>query len=91
MNCLACCYDGYHYCLKVSNVLGYVLGCFWQFFFMIIYLLFLVYLQLWNSISEGSLGVYRGHSGWVHCVTFSKDASKLVSASDDETVKVIIK
>ncbi|XP_015776356.1 PREDICTED: apoptotic protease-activating factor 1-like [Acropora digitifera] len=44
--------------------------------------------QLWNSISEGSLGVYRGHSGWVHCVTFSKDASKLVSASDDETVKI---
>ena len=31
----------------------------------------------------------RGHSGWVHCVAFSQDSSKVVSASDDETVKVI--
>ena len=44
--------------------------------------------QLWNAVSEGSLGVYRGHSGWVHCVAFSQDTCKLVSASDDETVKV---
>lgn len=44
--------------------------------------------QLWNAVSEGSLGVNRGHSGWVHCVAFSQDASKVVSASDDETVKI---
>lgn len=44
--------------------------------------------QLWNAVSEASLGVYRGHSGWVHCVAFSQDASRLVSASEDETVKV---
>ena len=45
-------------------------------------------LQLWNTVNEGSIGVYRGHSGWVHCVALSQDASKLVSSSDDETVKV---
>jgi len=44
--------------------------------------------QLWNAVSEASLGVYRGHSGWVHCVAFSQDASRLVSASEDETVKI---
>lgn len=44
--------------------------------------------KLWNAISEASLGVNRGHSGWVHCVAFSQDACKLVSASDDETVKI---
>ena len=46
-------------------------------------------LQLWNTVSEASLGVYRGHSGWVHCVALSQDACKLVSSSDDETVKVL--
>lgn len=50
--------------------------------------LFIVKFQLWNAVSEGSLGVYRGHSGWVHCVAFSQDSCKLVSSSDDETVKV---
>ena len=45
-------------------------------------------LQLWNTVSEGSLGIYRGHSGWVHRVDFSQDASKLVTTSEDETVKV---
>lgn len=44
--------------------------------------------QLWNTVNEGSIGVYRGHSGWVHCVALSQDASKLVSSSDDETVKI---
>ena len=49
---------------------------------------YLFSLQLWNTVNEGSIGVYRGHSGWVHCVALSQDASKLVSSSDDETVKV---
>ena len=49
---------------------------------------YLYSLQLWNTVNEGSIGVYRGHSGWVHCVALSQDASKLVSSSDDETVKV---
>lgn len=48
----------------------------------------LSFFQLWNAFSEASLGVYRGHSGWVHCVAFSKDGCKLISASDDETIKV---
>lgn len=48
----------------------------------------IVLFQLWNAVSEASLGVFRGHSGWVHCVAFSQDTCKLVSSSDDETVKV---
>ena len=30
----------------------------------------------------------RGHTGPVHCVTFSLDSKRLASASDDKTVKV---
>lgn len=53
--------------------------------------MFIVEFQLWNAVSEASLGVYVGHSGWVHSVAFSQDACKLVTSSDDETVKVLLK
>ncbi|EDO47633.1 predicted protein [Nematostella vectensis] len=44
--------------------------------------------QLWNSKTFARLGVYKGHKGWAHSVGISKDSSKLVSGSEDETVKI---
>ena len=34
------------------------------------------------------MALYRGHASWVHNVAFSSDGTKLVTASDDETVKI---
>ena len=44
--------------------------------------------QLWDMVKGINLAVYRGHTGWVHCVAFSGDSTRLVTASDDETLKV---
>ena len=44
--------------------------------------------QLWNIEAEACMGIFRGHSGWLHFVAFSVDGKKIVTASSDETCKV---
>ena len=43
---------------------------------------------VWNASSKSLLHVLRGHEGWVQAVAFSSDSRYLVSASDEDSVKV---
>ena len=40
--------------------------------------------------AEVCMGIFRGHSGWLHSVCFSQDGERIVTASTDETCKVCV-
>ena len=43
---------------------------------------------MWDTESGSELITLRGHNGEVNSVAFSSDGRRIVSASDDETIKV---
>jgi WD40 repeat protein len=44
-------------------------------------------IHIWNRDTFAHVGELRGHTGTVHSIRFSKDNSKLLSASSDRTVR----
>ncbi|XP_062928578.1 apoptotic protease-activating factor 1 isoform X1 [Mobula hypostoma] len=44
--------------------------------------------ELWDMVSLKRVADCSGHLSWVHCVQFSHDGSKLLSSSDDQTVRL---
>jgi hypothetical protein len=44
--------------------------------------------RLWNAESGREIAVLRGHTDWVHGVSFSPDGSRLVTASGDNTARI---
>ena len=45
-------------------------------------------IRLWNPRTAVCLFVLKGHKGWVQAVAFSSDSLFLVSACEDDTVRV---
>ncbi len=45
-------------------------------------------IRLWNAASGSQLHKYSGHSGDIEAVTFAADGSRLVSVSEDMTLRV---
>ena len=45
-------------------------------------------LQLWNIKSLSKVADCRGHTSWVHCVTFSSDGSLFLTSSEDQTILI---
>ncbi|XP_051889659.1 apoptotic protease-activating factor 1 isoform X2 [Pristis pectinata] len=44
--------------------------------------------ELWDMELQKRVADCSGHLSWVHCVQFSHDGSKLLSSSDDQTVRL---
>ncbi|XP_062424374.1 apoptotic protease-activating factor 1 isoform X4 [Rhea pennata] len=44
--------------------------------------------ELWNIKSLSKIADCRGHTSWVHCVTFSPDGSLFMTSSDDQTIRI---
>lgn len=44
--------------------------------------------ELWDMILHKRVADCSGHLSWVHCVQFSPEGAKLLSSSDDQTVRL---
>ncbi|KAF8153168.1 hypothetical protein B0H34DRAFT_94878 [Crassisporium funariophilum] len=44
--------------------------------------------RVWNALTGAEAKVLKGHTGDVNCVGFSSDGTKIVSCSDDQSVRV---
>ena len=45
-------------------------------------------MRIWNAATGESEAELKGHSGWVYSVVFSPDGSRVVSGSEDNTVRI---
>jgi WD40 repeat protein len=43
---------------------------------------------VWNALSGAKINELKGHTNWVRSVAFSKDGTRIVSGSDDKSVRV---
>ena len=45
-------------------------------------------LKVWDAESGQEILTLKGHSGWVTSVSFSPDGKRIVSGSEDQTLRV---